>query len=827
MWRPGKIVLDEFEVVRELGAGGMATVYLLKQLDRNESFAAKVPHPCFAESSTFRESLAREIQAWCALPKHPHITQCLFLREDEDRPVIFTEYVEAGTIGSWRESRRLRGIGHVVDIAIQVSEALLAAERIRLVHHDVKPSNCLMDNMGRVKVSDFGLASTSLDVRGNATRDAAPRFMGTVPYCSPEQLDGDNPDIRSDIWAYGVMLLELLTGRKPAYGPAANELLQDHRSKYGDGSIPPEMWELLTKMFAIDRSERPQSFSEVGEPLRVIYARATGKPYERRFPTPFVGEDGCDATGASLVDQATRLLRLAMRSNHRSEREADRFRLSLPTQGRGTTQDAMGAITICAETERLLRRAIASDTAPITAALLAATVQLTANSHRQAGNLQGAAQAYGRLIEELKSLVPSKADSDKTGDLRLALAKAFQNRAICLRQAGNATAAGRDYDEAIRLLKPVSGDRSSPSTDNTTAEVIQNKAIALLNAGNLYEAAAEIEQAVALRKQVLRVHPSWRLDLASTLLNRGVIRRNLGQIEAAVEDYSACIDISSDPSAGGEFGSREEIISSAYVNRAAAYQHQNRLPAAKQDADRAIQQLLQWEVPGGGNKQLIRLAQALNNRAHIFRLLGDSSSAMQDIRRCIEIRTELVEQRGQEELTASLAKARLNEALFWIDRGQHVRAWPICEEIVEWLDSLVTRKGRVELRHILAKAKLLAGQVYANTSSPEVGFDHVAVALKDFQNLSPDHIDHVDGCLEAAETLLRLASACDRRDEAFRAINDALQEIAADESVRQRWGRNVTSRLRGLRSLTIGWSQRNSHASALLQQLDSLLADSC
>ena len=226
MWNNGRTILDQYQVVRELGMGGMATAYLVRQIDSGCLLAAKVPHPYMVQSTLDRMSLANEVQFWIAMPSHPHLVQCHFIREVDGIPVVFAEYVPGGTLESWLNRGRIHGVQHVLDLCIQLAEAMGLAQQLGVVHRDLKPANCFMDNSGLLKVGDFGLAaaqSKSLKQQAQKRGDAGGPchlFAGSASYCSPEQFDGQPVDSRTDIWSFGVTLLELLTGKRPGLGPA-------------------------------------------------------------------------------------------------------------------------------------------------------------------------------------------------------------------------------------------------------------------------------------------------------------------------------------------------------------------------------------------------------------------------------------------------------------------------------------------------------------------------------------------------------------------------------------------------------------------------------
>ena len=197
MWAEESVILDEYEVVRELGSGGMATAYLVRHVDRGQLLAVKVPHLHLVESAEDRMNFASEVQTWIGLPQHPHIVECFFVREVDGLPVVFAEYVPSGTLAGWTERGRIHGLAHVLDLGIQLAEAMNVAHGSGVLHRDLKPANCLMDNSGILKVGDFGVAAArakSVERRdpvvgsGTPQRETAP---ARPPTARPNNTMGD------------------------------------------------------------------------------------------------------------------------------------------------------------------------------------------------------------------------------------------------------------------------------------------------------------------------------------------------------------------------------------------------------------------------------------------------------------------------------------------------------------------------------------------------------------------------------------------------------------------------------------------------------------
>lgn len=215
---PDKI--GRYEVLRELGRGGMATVYLARDPAFRRRVAVKVLPPGFAHTPEFRARFEREAQVIAAL-EHPYIVPVYDFGEDPEtgQPFLVMRYMPGGTLVD-RIAGRPMSLAHVVPIIQRLAEALEEAHSQSIIHRDLKPANVMFDARDQAFLSDFGLAKM---FDNNSTAITLTGVMGTPAYMSPEQALGEDLDGRSDVYALGVVLYEMLTGRQPyeAKTPAA------------------------------------------------------------------------------------------------------------------------------------------------------------------------------------------------------------------------------------------------------------------------------------------------------------------------------------------------------------------------------------------------------------------------------------------------------------------------------------------------------------------------------------------------------------------------------------------------------------------------------
>ncbi|MGH8630069.1 MAG: serine/threonine-protein kinase, partial [Burkholderiales bacterium] len=223
--------ISHYRIAAKLGEGGMGAVYRAEDLKLQREVALKFLPPEVAGDPEARKRLLKEARAASRL-NHPNIATIYEVNETEETPFIAMELVTGESL----KELLLRGAvpsAQLREIARQIAEGLSEAHQAGVVHRDIKPGNIMLDAKGRVKILDFGLAAFSGRARGQdetvenfVTRTAAGWSTGgTVPYMSPEQLRGEATDARSDIFSYGVLLYECLTGRLPFRGSTAIDIL--------------------------------------------------------------------------------------------------------------------------------------------------------------------------------------------------------------------------------------------------------------------------------------------------------------------------------------------------------------------------------------------------------------------------------------------------------------------------------------------------------------------------------------------------------------------------------------------------------------------------
>ena len=318
-WNIGDVILDLYEVKDIHKGGGMGLVYRVRHRGWNIDLAVKSPRTDYFQTEEQKKNFVRESETWINLGLHPYTVSCYYVRTLGSIPRVFAEYVEGGSLSDWIKKRKLYEGGHdralkrILDIAIQFARGLQYAHEQGLIHQDVKPANVMMTLDGTPKVTDFGLAKAR-GLAGERAEAAPGRSVlvstgGMTPaYCSPEQAAKLPLSRKTDIWSWGLSVLEMFTGEVTwLAGQAAAEVLESYIESGAEDEVIPKMpeamVELLRQCFQRDPEDRPEDMKEIITKLMESYQRATGEEYAR--PEPKAADllaDGLNNRAVSLLD---------------------------------------------------------------------------------------------------------------------------------------------------------------------------------------------------------------------------------------------------------------------------------------------------------------------------------------------------------------------------------------------------------------------------------------------------------------------------------------------------------------------------------------------
>jgi serine/threonine protein kinase/tetratricopeptide (TPR) repeat protein len=280
---PGTVI-SHYKITEKIGEGGMGVVYKATDTRLDRTVALKFLPPRLLCDSEARERFEHEAKAASAL-NHPNIATIFEIDEEGGHCFIAMEYLEGGSLKGLFKLRDL-SLKEILDLSIQIGEGLSAAHESGVTHRDMKPDNIMLTGKGRAKITDFGLAK----LKGAARITKTGTTLGTLQYMSPEQAEGEKTDSRSDIFSFGVILYEMITGRLPFQGDneaaVINSILNDTPeplARYKAG-LPDGLQRIVERALTKDPRERYQHADDMVAELR----------YEKRLME----------TGASTVTQA-------------------------------------------------------------------------------------------------------------------------------------------------------------------------------------------------------------------------------------------------------------------------------------------------------------------------------------------------------------------------------------------------------------------------------------------------------------------------------------------------------------------------------------------
>jgi serine/threonine protein kinase len=275
-------VLENYKIIRPLGRGGMGDVYLALDLRLARNVALKMISEKTLSDERSLMRFKREAHAAAAL-NHPNICSLYDVGEWQNRPFIAMEYVEGLTLHEMIRTNPLT-ITEIVEIAIQIADALDEAHQKNVIHRDIKSSNIMITQRKQVKLLDFGLAklnSSSSESVGMLESSQTGLVVGTVDYMSPEQILGDVVDHRTDLFSFGVVLYEMITGRLPFSGNTVPQIIAALLHKDPEpitafrSDVPDLLSQTVRQMLTKNREKRSQSAHNIFVALEQLRSKTT------------------------------------------------------------------------------------------------------------------------------------------------------------------------------------------------------------------------------------------------------------------------------------------------------------------------------------------------------------------------------------------------------------------------------------------------------------------------------------------------------------------------------------------------------------------------
>ena len=269
MINKGELIDNRYKIIKSIGEGGMANVYLAWDTILEREVAVKVLRGDLADDEKFVRRFQREANSASSL-RHPNIVEMYDVGEDNGKYFIVMEYVNGKTLKNLIKKRGALNLTEAIDIMLQLTSGIACAHDSYIIHRDIKPQNVMILEDGRVKITDFGIAMALNSNELTQTNSV----MGSVHYLPPEQASGNGSTIKSDIYSLGILMFELLTGKVPFKGDNAVEIAIKHMRDPIPSvvdinpSIPMSVENIILKACAKNPKNRYDSVTEMYNDLK-------------------------------------------------------------------------------------------------------------------------------------------------------------------------------------------------------------------------------------------------------------------------------------------------------------------------------------------------------------------------------------------------------------------------------------------------------------------------------------------------------------------------------------------------------------------------------
>ncbi len=700
-WVSGTEIIPGYTVQKLLGSGGFGQVFLVDRRISGQTFhfAVKVLHGNFGENTEQSKAFLRELRTWIELPTHPNIVRCRFHRWISGRLAIFSDYMDGRSLHEWIAERKLCSLESILDVSLQIARGIEAAHDQGVIHQDIKPSNVMLSSAQEARITDFGLAGSTLDTRQahpETTRGSAGLISSrgfTPAFCSPEQASGLRVNRKTDIWSFGLTMLQMFTGRITwRFGPMAAIALDQYLMSVPDAALPrmPEsISSILRWCFQETLDKRPQNMRGVINALTDAYAEVSGKKPESAVsessghtadppeyfrahengmkwedPVKLLGEPVREATNGQIelsvegtiarsrrgqalldievYDTAIRELQFAARFNDRFL-----FPLAVALMNKGCilhiTNDPDTADTFYTQAESILRNLIPDRFAArklVTVLMWRGLVADELNRHSDAE----------RFNRELLSLNESLADCFSTeSDRNHARINALLNLGLNLFGQNQLEAAIDIYQTAeLQASSALATDPGNSDYRDILARLKMNFGLVYLNRKELDDAERLIQEAVTFFEDLKTrsKETAIRKSLAKSRMNLAVILSMKGRHEDSIrilDETIADFESIASPEFPGEFS---RLRLAAMFNKAMALCFLGQTESSIELLVSVNRRLEEFVYLYGQDTLLIRLGAVTSQIAQILLDLHQYKKAMGFIEQAIGIQSEIVTKYG-------------------------------------------------------------------------------------------------------------------------------------------------------------------------------------
>lgn len=693
-WETGQILLDEYQITGVLGKG-MGIVYRVEPFKfTGPPMALKTLFSDTLSSADYKRGLMNELRVWIELPDHPHFTTFRFFRTIQDRICLFLDYIEGGSLEDWISQQKLLSLDTILDVAIQFAWAIESLHALEVVHQDIKPKNVLLTMDGQVKLTDFGLAQA----RGliNSTPPGSVDFCdfevsfrgGTKGYCSPRQFTGQKLTLHTDIWSFGVSILQIFTGDVFWENGAMIPLYLHTKYKPGGYAPIPRMPEsilhILKRCFEHDRTKRWNAMSDVSDALISAYEQETGLPY----PRP------------------------KLELHHPTQTIASPFPESTPITANWI--DPMDYIQKSEDFK--LKSRTGEDLLP-----------------QKSGQRKTQALIDLQIYEEIAHF---KFFSTRGRQIDEDVARLFLNKGFVHQYVHDLPGALSCFDSAITILEDQINRLSKRELLSELADAFLQKSTCSGEAGRLLESLDLIDRSLEIYERLVQQPEGHRLEasLAKSCIRKAGFLKTLGRIPDSIANLDRAIAILT-RIPGQDDPDIQSNLSLAYLNKATALKECASYRNALDYFDLAIAMFIRLLDEHDRKDLEPALAMTFMNKAATLNIIGLHEEALEYFDRSIAIRQRLINNEGRVELESQLAVALMNKGSTLDDLNRFDDAMDHYNRSIAILERLIERQGRRELEEDLAMTLANKGAVLASQNLREQAIEVYFVSFQIYDRL--------------------------------------------------------------------------------------------
>ncbi len=723
-WEAGQTIIEDYRVERVLGEGGMGTVHLVRRMSDESLFAVKTQLTDALDDPDKKRMFMRELRTWIDMPDHPHITSCRFFKSIDDRIAIFSEFVDGGSLQNWIQMGKLDSIETILDVLIQFAWGIEAAHEMGVVHQDIKPGNALMTRDGVLKITDFGLARAQLIHRGDSaprvpSKDAAgpagqsvlvSRNGMTLAYCSPEQAMGQRVGRRTDMWSWGVSVLEIFHGRVVwSTGFAASAILTRYLNAIESASepvMPLALVPVLERCFCSNPLERWTNMGELAQELVDIYEELTGEVYPRLKP-PLSASEGTEILDRRVVGGQQWLDPRECLNEVLREIGEPAIKKGIATGS--LKSQALADLEIFDEAQHLFENLIVNQPGRFESAFATMLTNKALVFFFLLDEV-GFNQSMDRSLAVRERILADRRDPE---ELRLYF-KAMAIRGNFLVEIGLPRMALDLSDRIAAGFRELIQMRGTRSDSFDYSCYLTSKAQALFRLNLLEESRKVYEESIAMQRALCESNdPDLYQALSVNLMNLASVMGSLRDLNSAIALLDEGIALSPAVRDGRRDRETLTVLALSYINRGVAYNRSGNAIQADQSFREGMAILEQLVL----ERRYMQLADPLTvayiNYANLMDRCDQIPEASDYYDRAVRLIEPVVHLHGNRRSTPLLAHAIFAKASFRFFHGEQRTGIELIDQAVSIMENRIRKEGRTDEIGVLARFRSLRGRMRA------------------------------------------------------------------------------------------------------------------